>query len=304
MMKWNRTTSHTDHTNFKNVDRASEQSLCILVMPIDYFYADSNPLSTMAQGLLIDMDGVIYSGDTLIPGADQFINRLKKSEIPFMFMTNNSQRTPLEVVRKLKKLGIEITEKHVYTSAMATGKFLESQNPNGTAYVLGEGGLLTSLHDHGITLVDTDPEFVVLGEGRNFTLEMVQRAVDMILAGAKFIATNRDPSPKKKGWNNLGIAATTAMIEEAAGVKAFVIGKPSPVMMRSARKALSLETAETTVIGDTMDTDIQGGVQMGYKTVLVMSGITKSEDFKKYAFKPDLIVNSVNDITLPLTWWT
>src|SRR6478609_3229037 len=257
----------------------------------------------MAQGLLIDMDGVIYSGDALIPGADQFIARLKKNDSPFMFMTNNSQRTPLEAVRKLKKLGIEVTEKHIYTSAMATGKFLASQNPNGTAYVLGEGGLISSLHDHGITLVDTDPEFVVLGEGRNFTLEMVQKAVDMLLAGAKFITTNRDPSPKQKGWNNLGIAATTAMIEEAAGVEAFVIGKPSPVMMRSARKALGLETAETTVIGDTMGTDIQGGVQMGYKTILVLSGITKPEEFKKYAFKPDLIVNSVNDIQLPLTWW-
>jgi NagD protein len=257
----------------------------------------------MAQGLLIDMDGVIYGGDTLIPGADQFINRLLKNKVPFMFMTNNSQRTPLEVVRKLKKLGIEVTEKHVYTSAMATAKFLGDQIPNGTAYVLGEGGLLSSLHDNGITLVDSDPEFVVLGEGRNFTLEMVQRAVDMILAGAKFITTNRDPSPKKKGWNNLGIAATTAMIEEAAGVRAFVIGKPSPVMMRSARKALGLETAETTVIGDTMDTDIQGGVQMGYKTILVLSGITRPEEFKKYAFKPDMIVNSVNDIRLPLPWW-
>jgi NagD protein len=257
----------------------------------------------MAQGLLIDMDGVIYGGDTLIPGADQFIGRLLKNDLPFMFMTNNSQRTPLEVVRKLKKLGIEVTEKHVYTSAMATGKFLAGQIPNGTAFVLGEGGLITSLHDNGITLVDTDPEFVVLGEGRNFTLEMVQRAVDMILAGAKFITTNRDPSPKKKGWNNLGIAATTAMIEEASGVKAFVIGKPGPVMMRSARKALGLETAETTIIGDTMDTDIQGGVQMGYKTILVLSGITKIEEFRKYAFKPDLIVNSVNDIKLPLPWW-
>src|SRR6187549_3003211 len=257
----------------------------------------------MAQGLLIDMDGVIYGGDTLIPGADQFITRLLKKDIPFMFMTNNSQRTPLEVVRKLKKLGIEVTEKHVYTSAMATGKFLASQIPNGTAFVLGEGGLLTSLNDNGITLVDTDPEFVVLGEGRNFTLEMVQRAVDMILAGAKFVTTNRDPSPKKKGWNNLGIAATTAMIEEAAGVKAFVIGKPGPVMMRSARKALGLETAETTVIGDTMDTDIQGGVQMGYKTILVLSGITKKEELKNYAFKPDMIVDSVNEIKLPLPWW-
>ena len=258
----------------------------------------------MAHGLLIDMDGVVYGGDNLLSGADDFIARLLKATIPFMFMTNNSQRTPLEVVRKLGRLGISVTTKHVYTSAMATAKFLSSQEPNGTVYVLGEGGLLTSLHEHGLTMVDTDPDFVVLGEGRNFTLEMVQRAIDMILAGAKFITTNRDPSPKKKGWNNLGIAATTAMIEEATGIKAFVVGKPGPVMMRSARKALGLETAETTVIGDTMDTDIQGGVQMGYKTILVLTGITRREDLVYYAFKPDIVVESVNDIQLPLPWWS
>jgi len=257
----------------------------------------------MGQGLLIDMDGVVYGGDIMIPQADKFISNLVKNDIRFMFMTNNSQRTRLEAVRKLAKLGIDVTVDHIYTSAMATGKFLASQIPNGTAYVLGEGGLLTSLHENGITLVDNEPDFVVLGEGRNFTLEMVQRAVDMILAGAKFIATNRDPSPKKKGWNNLGIAATAAMIEEATGIKAFVVGKPGPVMMRSARKALGLETADTTVIGDTMDTDIQGGVQMGYKTILVLSGITKKEELKRYAFKPDLVVNSVDDIQLPLPWW-
>jgi NagD protein len=257
----------------------------------------------MAQGLLIDMDGVIYGGDRLIPGADTFIGTLLKRDIPFMFMTNNSQRTPLEVVRKLKKLGIVVSPEHVYTSAMATGKFLAGQESDGTAYVLGEGGLLSSLHENGLTLVETDPDFVVLGEGRNFTLEMVQRAVDMILEGAKFITTNRDPSPKKRGWANLGIAATTAMIEEATGIKAFEVGKPSPVMMRSARKALGLETAHTTIIGDTMSTDIQGGVQVGYKTILVLSGVAQQESLSKYAFKPDLIVNSVNDIKLPLKWW-
>lgn len=257
----------------------------------------------MKQGLLIDMDGVIYSGEHLIPGADVFINNLVKKDIPFTFMTNNSQRTRLEVVRKLKKLGITVSTEHVYTSAMATGKFLASQIPGGTAFVLGEGGLLTSLHENDLTLVDTDPDFVVLGEGRNFTLEMVQRAVDMILAGAKFITTNRDPSPKKKGWNNLGIAATTAMIEEATGIKAFVVGKPGPVMMRSARKYIGLETAGTTIIGDTMDTDIQGGVQVGYKTILVLSGISKKEDLGKYAFKADLVVDSIKDIELPLKWW-
>lgn len=257
----------------------------------------------MAQGLLIDMDGVIYGGDSLIQGADGFIATLLKQNIPFMFMTNNSQRTRLDAVRKLDKLGIKVKEEHVFTSAMATGKFLASQIPKGTAFVLGEGGLLSSLHENGISLVNSDPDFVVLGEGRNFTLEMVQKAVDMILAGAKFVTTNRDPSPKKKGWDNLGIASTTAMIEEATGVKAFVVGKPGPVMMRSARKALGLETAETTIIGDTMDTDIRGGVQMGYKTILVLSGITKKEELKKYAYKPDLVVDSVNEITLPLPWW-
>jgi NagD protein len=256
----------------------------------------------MAQGFLIDMDGVIYGGDIMIPGADEFVARLLKENIPFTFMTNNSQRTPLEVVRKLKKLGIEVTEKHVYTSAMATGKFIASQRPNGSCYVLGEGGLLTSLHDNGLTLVETDPDFVVLGEGRNFTLEMVQKAVDMILAGAKFITTNRDPSPKKKGWNNLGIAATTAMIEEAAGTRAFVVGKPGPVMMRSARKFIGLETADTVVIGDTMETDIRGGVQMGYKTILVLSGVSTRAQLSQFAFKADMIVESVKDIQLPLKW--
>jgi NagD protein len=257
----------------------------------------------MKQGLLLDMDGVIYSGEDLIYGADKFIKNLIAQDIPFAFMTNNSQRTSLEVVRKLKGLGIVVEDRHIYTSAMATGKFLGDQSPGGTAYVLGEGGLISSLHENGIILVNTDPEFVVLGEGRNFTLEMVQRAVDMILAGAKFITTNRDPSPKKPGWNNLGIAATTAMIEEATGRKAFVTGKPSPVMMRSARKFLGLETAETTVVGDTMETDIQGGVQMGYKTILVLSGITSKDQLSHYAFKPDLVISSVDEIEFPLKWW-
>jgi len=257
----------------------------------------------MAQGLLIDMDGVIYGGDTMILGADTFINHLLKENIPFLFMTNNSQRTRLEAVRKLGRHGITVKESHIYTSALATGKFLSSQIPNGTAYVLGEGGLLSSLHENGISLVNSDPDFVVLGEGRNFTLEMVQRAVDMILAGAKFVITNRDPSPKKKGWDNLGIAATSAMIEEATGIKAFVVGKPGPVMMRAARKELGLETADTTIIGDTMDTDIRGGVQMGYKTILVLSGITKKENLIRYAYKPDLVVDSVKEIKFPLPWW-
>ena len=250
----------------------------------------------MKKGFLIDMDGVIYGNDLLIPGADNFIEQLQKKKIPFLFMTNNSQRTPLDTVNKVAKMGIRIKEENVYTSAMATASFLSFMEPKGTAYVLGEGGLITSLSQEGYILVNSHPDFVVVGEGRNFTLEMVNHAVDMILSGAKLIATNLDPSPKTTGWNNLGIKAIVAMIEEATGKKAFSVGKPSPVMMRSARKYLGLEARETIVIGDTMDTDILGGIQLGYTTILTLSGVSKKEHLNDFAFKPDLIVNSVAEI--------
>lgn len=252
----------------------------------------------MAKGFLIDMDGVIYSGNDLIPGADRFVAELKRRKVPFLFLTNNSQRTPTDVVNKLAGIGIEAEEEEVFTSAMATGWFLARQKPNGTAYVLGEGGLLTSLHENGYSLVTHDPDFVVVGEGRNFTLEMVSHAVDLILGGAKLVATNLDPSPKKKGWNNLGIKAVVSMIEEATGVKAFSVGKPSPVMMRVARKKLGLATLDTIMIGDTMDTDILGGLQVGYRTILTLSGVSKREDLEKYAFAPDLVVNTAGELNL------
>lgn len=257
----------------------------------------------MKHGLLIDMDGVIYIENNMIPGADTFIKTLLAEDIPFTFMTNNSQRTPLDGVKKLAKMGIKVSEEHVYTSAMATAHFMAQQYPNGTAFVLGEGGLVKSLHENGFSLAQSDPDFVVVGEGINFTLEMVRNAIDFILNGAKLIATNLDPSPKKKGWNNLGIAAIISMIENATGKKAFSVGKPSPVMMRSARKHIGLATDEVTVIGDTMATDIQGGVSVGYKTILTLSGMTKREQVGNYPFKPDMIVESIKDIKLPLDWW-
>ncbi len=250
------------------------------------------------KGFLIDMDGVIYSGDTMIGGADVFIKTLQEKDIPFLFMTNNSQRTALDAVNKLAGMGIDVLEENVYTSAMATAWFLSFMNPKGTAFVLGEGGLISSLHKEGYQLVNQNPDFVVVGEGRNFTLEMVNNAVDMILSGAKLVATNLDPSPKKPGWNNLGIKAVVSMIEEATGNKAFSVGKPSPVMMRAARKRLGLMTDETIVIGDTMDTDILGSVQMGYQSVLTLSGVTKKSDLGNYAFAPDMIVNSVKHLNL------
>ena len=244
------------------------------------------------------MDGVIYSGKDLIPGADNFIAELQARKVPFLFLTNNSQRTPRDVVNKLAGLGIKAEEKDVFTSAMATGWFLARSKPNGTAYVLGEGGLISSLHENGYSLVTDEPDFVVVGEGRNFTLEMVNNAVDFILQGAKFVATNLDPSPKKKGWNNLGIKAVVAMIEEATGIQAFSVGKPSPVMMRVARKKIGLSTEETIIIGDTMTTDILGGILMGYTTVLTLCGVTKKEDIWKFAYSPDVVVETAAHLDL------
>ncbi len=168
---------------------------------------------------------------------------------------------------------------------------------------MGEGGLISSLHENGFTLVQNDPDFVVVGEGINFTLEMVRKAIDFILEGAKFIATNLDASPRKAGWNNLGIAAVVSMIETATGKQAFSVGKPSAVMMRQARKYIGLATDEVTVIGDTLSTDIQGGVQVGYNTILTLSGMSRREQLNDYPFKPDMVIDSIADLELPLPWW-
>ncbi|HUS40851.1 MAG: HAD-IIA family hydrolase [Pirellulales bacterium] len=250
----------------------------------------------MSVGVLIDMDGVIYRSNSLIDGADRFINMLKRRRIPFLFLTNNSQRTRRDVVTKLSRMGIDVDEEHVFTCAMATARFLALQNSQGNAYVIGEGGLLNALHRHGFSIVDHDPDYVVIGEGRAVTLEMLERAVHMIMQGAKLIATNLDPNcPTDKGIRP-GCGAAIAYLETTTGKKAFSVGKPSPVMMRAARKELGLTTSQTIMIGDTMETDILGGVQMGYRTVLVLSGSTRREDLDGYAFRPDLIVNSVADL--------
>lgn len=247
-------------------------------------------------GLLIDMDGVIYRSSQLIPGADVFIRRLKELGVPFLFLTNNSQRTRRDVATKIRRMGIDVDESHVFTCAMATARFLAEQKPGGTAYVIGEGGLTQALHTNGYSIVDHDPDYVVVGEGRTITFEMMESAVNMVLGGAKLIATNLDPNcPTSKGTRP-GCGAVVAMIEAATGRKAFSVGKPSPVMMRAARKELSLRTGQTTMIGDTMETDIMGGVQMGYRTILVLSGGTQREDLVDFAYRPDRVVESVADL--------
>ncbi len=254
----------------------------------------------MKQGYLIDMDGVIYRGSQLIPGADRFIQLLRKKNIPYLFLTNNSQRTRRDIATKLQRMGIDTDAAHIFTCAVATARFLAMQKPNGTAFVIGEGGLLNSLHSAHYAIVDQDPDYVVVGEGRTLTFEMVERGVRMVKDGAKLVATNMDPhAPTEEGLKP-GCGAIVSMLEKATGTKAFSVGKPSPVMMRMARKEFGLRTAEVTVIGDTMDTDILGGVQMGYRTILVLSGGTKREDLVNFAYQPDLVVDSIADLCAEL----
>jgi NagD protein len=248
-------------------------------------------------GYLIDMDGVIYRENHLIPGAERFIERLQQGGVPFMFLTNNSQRTRRDVAVKLRRMGIDVGEEHVFTCAMATARFLAQQKPHGTAYVIGENGLHTALHTHGYSIVDKDPDYVVVGEGRTMTFESLEAALNMIIGGAKLVVTNLDPNcPTNKGQRP-GAGAIVAMLEIASGKKAFSVGKPSPIMMRAARKELGLRAEQTIMIGDTMETDILGGVEMGYHTVLVLSGGTARDDLAKYAYVPDLIVESIGELT-------
>jgi len=247
-------------------------------------------------GYLIDMDGVIYRGGHLIPGADHFINGLRQADVPFRFLTNNSQRNRRDIATRLQRLGIDVEEEHVYTCAMATARFLAQQKPRGTAFVIGEGGLLTALHESGYSIVDKDPDYVVVGEGRTISFEMVEAALRMILGGAKLIATNLDPNCPTEAGLRPGCGATVAMLETASGVKAFSVGKPSPYMLRAARKELNLTTDQTIVIGDTMETDILGGVQLGFKTILVLSGGTNHDQVDSYAYHPHMIVNSIADL--------
>lgn len=265
----------------------------------------------MKHGYLIDMDGVLYRGSEPIPGAAHFIEQLRLRNIPFRFLTNNSQRTRRDVVAKLARMGIDVEDEHVFTCAMATARFLAQQKPGGTAFVIGEGGLLTALHQNGYAVVDHEPDYVIVGEGRTFNLELVEAAVRMILGGAKLIATNLDPSCPTANGIRPGCGAMVAMLEAATGVKAFSVGKPSPLMMRAARKELGLATEETVMIGDTMETDILGGVQLGFHTVLVLSGGTRREDLVRYAYRPEIVVASLAELAERLDrwqwrsgWWT
>lgn len=249
-------------------------------------------------GFLLDMDGVLYRGKELIDGAERFINTLLSNDIPFLFLTNNSSPTPKDLKVKLKKYGLDVDESHFYTCAMATVDFLSLNKPEGTAYVIGEGGILTALYKAGYGITSHDPDYVIVAEGRTLNYESLEVAQNMILKGAHLIATNLDETCPTTDGHRPGCGALVASLEKATFKKAYSVGKPSPFMMRAARKKLNLQTSQTIMIGDTMETDIKGAVELGFNSILVLSGNTSEVDLIHYPYKPKLVYKNLGEIKL------
>lgn len=248
------------------------------------------------KGFICDMDGVLYHGNRLLPGVTEFIEWLKNEEKGYLFLTNNSGCTPKELCQKMARLGLDVPEEHFYTSALATAAFLKDQAPGCSAYVIGEAGLLNALYDAGITMNDTNPDYVIVGEGKSYSLETLTKATNLVLAGAKLIGANSDIS----GPIETGIApacrALISPIEMATGKQAYFCGKPNPLMMRTGLKILGCHSAEAVMVGDRMDTDVISGMESGMSTVLVLSGISTRETLKQFAYRPSIVLDGVGDI--------
>lgn len=248
-----------------------------------------------------DMDGVIYHGNNLLPGAADFVRMLEKRRLKYLFLTNSSERTPRELAEKLSRLGVDVAPEHFYTSALATADFLSRQKPGCSVFAIGEAGLTNALYEKGISMNDVDPDFVVIGETRSYSFERLEKAVHLVLKGAKLIGTNPDlTGPTEKGI----VPATGALIspiELSTGKKGYFIGKPNPFMMRRAVKFLNAMSRETVIIGDRMDTDIIAGVEAEVDTVLVLSGVTKQEDIGNFAYSPKYIMSGLAELVEKLS---
>lgn len=250
----------------------------------------------MKHGYLIDMDGVIYRGSEVLPGAPEFIDYLQRTNTPYLFLTNNSSYTPLDVVVKLRKLGIETSVEHVYTSALATAEFVQRQRPLGTAFVIGEGGLLNALNDVHYAITKEHPDYVIVGEGRVLNFELVEQAHRCIAEGASLVSTNADTWCPTDSGPRPGCGAIVSLLEAATGARAYHAGKPNPFMMRAARKRIGLSTDEVIMIGDTMETDIRGATDSGFRSILVLTGSTSMSDLSRFPFAPTLVVESIADL--------
>jgi NagD protein len=245
---------------------------------------------------LMDMDGVLVSEEHAIPGASEFLGRLRELEIPFLVLTNNSMYTRRDLRARLSRSGLELPEEAIWTSALATARFLDDQRPNGSAFVVGEAGLTTALHAAGYTITDRDPDYVILGETRTYSFERITQAIRLIGDGARFIATNPDNVGPSREGPLPATGSVAALISRATGMAPYYVGKPNPLMMRSALNALDAHSESTAMIGDRMDTDIVAGLEAGMETVLVLTGVTTREDAERHPFRPSRIVESVADL--------
>ncbi|MER5355904.1 HAD-IIA family hydrolase [Kitasatospora sp. NPDC002551] len=242
------------------------------------------------------MDGVLIHEGVPIPGADTFLKRLRESGKPFLVLTNNSIYTQRDLHARLARMGLDVPVEHIWTSALATAKFLEDQRPGGTAYVIGEAGLTTALHDVGYVLTDTDPDFVILGETRTYSFEAMTKAVRLIDAGARFIATNPDETGPSAEGALPATGAVAALITKATGVEPYFVGKPNPLMMRAGLNAIGAHSENSAMIGDRMDTDIVSGMEAGMSTFLVLTGLTQAEDVERFPYRPTRVVESIADL--------
>ena len=248
------------------------------------------------KGFICDMDGVIYHGNNLIDGVIPFVNWLLEEEKNFVFLTNSSERTPLELSQKLKRLGLDVPVKHFYTSALATASFLKNQCPGGSAYVIGEAGLLNSLYDAGICMNDVNPDYVVVGDTRTYNFEKIEKAIALVNKGAKLIGTNPDVTGPTESGIMPATGALISPIEIATGKKAYFVGKPNPLMLRHAIKTLGCHSDEAAIVGDRMDTDIIAGIESMLDPVLVLSGVTSEKMIGDFPYRPKYILNNVGDI--------
>ena len=248
------------------------------------------------ENYLIDMDGVLVREERLIPGADRFIQALQDAGRHFLILTNNSLYTPRDLAARLATSGLRVPENAIWTAALATARFLDEQRPGGTAYVIGEAGLTTALHEMGYTLAERDPDYVVLGETRSYSFERITRGIRLIADGARFIAANPDVTGPSPDGILPATGSVAALISKATGVEPYYVGKPNPLMMREALRAIEAHSESTAMIGDRMDTDVVAGIEAGLRTILVLTGITTREMAERFPYRPSQIVDSVADL--------
>ncbi|GIL26417.1 HAD-IIA family hydrolase [Actinocatenispora comari] len=245
---------------------------------------------------LTDMDGVLIHEGSPVPGAQEFVKRLRDSGKRYLVLTNNSMQTPRDLQARLDRMGISVPEQAIFTSALATAQFLNDQRPGGSAYVIGEAGLTTALYEIGYVLSDHDPDYVILGETRTYSFEAITRAIRLVADGARFLATNPDPT----GPSGQGVLPATgsvaALISKATGVEPYFVGKPNPMMMRSALNTVQAHSESTVMIGDRMDTDVLCGMEAGLETVLVLTGITQRDEIDRFPYRPSRVVDSIADL--------